>query len=393
MQGIVTVTVSQQVASAPSQLQRTGALISVGGTTNAVGSTYFLASVSDLATIKNVANTAALAELTAMVTTFFSQNQSVSAFAGGTASSSGGQGVYVFEAGLEGLGGVAAQVAEVAAFILNPTVPLNHGTVATPMYSWLCPYSWDQSSDLQALCVDYNGTTALSYFFISTTLPDGVGTGYEFYATSGQAQKSQFIFLPNPDAPSTEFTTAAPFYVSLAYNPSPVNLVSPFEWHYLYGVTNYALTNSQIAALPNYVSYCGTGASGGIANTLLVGGNMGDGNPFNYWYAIDWLVINVSLSLSAAVINGSNTPTNPLYYNQNGINVLEKTAQTTVNSGISFGMILSPATVTAVPFTEYVTQNPGDYATGTYSGLACTFTPARGFAAITIALTATNIPA
>jgi hypothetical protein len=120
---------------------------------------------------------------------------------------------------------------------------------------------------------------------------------------------------------------------------------------------------------------------------------MGDGNPFNYWYAIDWLVINVSLSLSAAVINGSNTPTNPLYYNQAGINILQKTAQATVNSGITYGMILSPATVTAVPFTTYIAENPGDYATGTYSGLACTFTPARGFTAITIALTATNIPA
>jgi hypothetical protein len=103
-------------------------------------------------------------------------------------------------------------------------------------------------------------------------------------------------------------------------------------------------------------------------------------------------VINGTLALAAAVINGSNNPTAPLYYNQAGINTLQKVLQSTVNNGISFGMILSPATVTAIPFVTYTAQNPGAYAAGTYGGLACTFVPARGFTAITVYLTASNIP-
>ena len=387
MNPIVTVNVSQQLASAPSKLQRTGALISLGGTNNATGSTYFLASALDLAAIISTSNTSQAAELQAMVNSFFAQNQSYSAFAGGTASATGGQGVYVFEAGLTT---TTDEVAEVAVFIASPTVPLNSGTVPVPMYSWLCPWQWDQSSDLDALCVSLDGAAQTSYFFISTYVPDMPGVGYEFYS----AVKSQFIFVPTfHGIESFEFTTAAPFYVSLAYNPSPTNLVSPFEWHYLYGVTPLVLTNSQISALPAYVSFCGTGAEGGISNTLLVGGNMGDSNPFNYWYSIDWVIINQSLALSAAVINGSNRPTNPLYYNQAGINQLQKTSQAVMISAVAFGLVLAPVTVTAVPFNTYVAQNPGDYATGTYAGLACTFTPARGFSAITINLTATNIPA
>ncbi len=388
MNQIVTVNVSQQLASAPSKLQRTGALISRGATENAVGSTYFLSSFADLANIE-FTEAPNYPELLAMVTTFFAQNQSYSAFAGGTASATGGQGVYVFEAGSST---TASEVAEVAAFIANPTVPVNASdSTPVPMYSWLTPFAWDQSADLNALCVTLDGTTQLSYFFISTTLPSGAGTGYEFWA----GVKSQFIFVPTyvTTTPVIEFTTAAPFYVSLAYNPSPTNLVSPFEWHYLYGVTPLVLTNSQISALPAYVSFCGTGAEGGISNTLLVGGNMGDSNPFNYWYSIDWVIINQSLALSAAVINGSNRPTNPLYYNQAGINQLQKTSQAVMISAVAFGLVLAPVTVTAVPFNTYVAQNPGDYATGTYAGLACTFTPARGFSAITINLTATNIPA
>ena len=88
----------------------------------------------------------------------------------------------------------------------------------------------------------------------------------------------------------------------------------------------------------------------------------------------------------------SNTPTNPLYYNQAGINVLQKVAQSTVNNGISFGLILPPAPVQAVPFAQYVEQNPGDYAIGKYAGLSLTFTPARGFNAIVVNLVASNIP-
>ena len=117
-----------------------------------------------------------------------------------------------------------------------------------------------------------------------------------------------------------------------------------------------------------------------------------DKNPFNYWYCVDWLSINITLALSAAIINGSNTPTNPLYYNQNGINSLQKVAQATVNNGIAFGLILSPASVNAVPFITYVNEHPGDYAIGVYNGLSCTFVPLRGFSSITIYLTASNIP-
>lgn len=117
-----------------------------------------------------------------------------------------------------------------------------------------------------------------------------------------------------------------------------------------------------------------------------------DLNPFNYWYSVDWLAINVALSLANAIINGSNSSTNPLYYNQAGINTLQKVAQATTNNGIAFGLILSPATVNAVPFVTYTSQNPGDYAAGIYKGLSLTFVPQRGFSSITIYLTASNIP-
>ena len=438
MPNIVNVVVTQQVASAPNTLQQTGAFVSQGGTTLAVGATQLLTQLSDLTSILRPATaitsltwtssvvtvttttahgipsgdtvqiviagsiptgyngtfagtstgtntvTYPLAsnpgtettpgtlqlnstlELTAMANTFFAQGSTVP--------------VYVLELGANT---VANGITELEAYI---TANVGHtSSSATPQfYSYLLPTEWDVTG-AQTMAGLYNGTTAQVYFYVSSTL--ATYTGWE-------GKKSAFVTLPSPTAPSTEFSAAAIFWASLAYKPSATNLAHPFEYTYVYSVTPYnALTNAQqTALLANGANWVGTGAQGGISTTLIEGGTYMDLNPFNYWYCVDWLSINVAQALSAAIINGSNLPTNPLYYNQAGINTLQKVAQATVNNGISFGLILSPASVNAVSFPTYIAQHPGDYATGTYNGLSLTFVPLRGFSSITVYLTASNIP-
>ena len=438
MPNIVNVVVTQQVASAPNQLQQTGAFVSQGGTTLSAGSTQLLTQLSDLTSILRPATaissivwatsvvtvttsvahgipsgdtvqiviagctptgyngtfagtstgtntvtyplasdpgaettlgTLQLAntlELTAMGNTFFAQGSTVS--------------VYVLELGANT---VDNGIPNLEAYI---SASKGHGnTSPTPQfYSYLLPTSWD-TSNAQTMAKQYEGTTAQVYFYVTTTL--ATYSGWD-------GIKSVFASLQSPSAPAIEFSTAAMFWAALAYNPSASNLAHPFEYTYVYSVTPYStLTNTQqTQLLANGVNWVGTGAQGGISNTLIMGGTYMDLNPFNYWYCVDWLSINVAQALAAAIINGSNLPTNPLYYNQAGINTLQKVAQATVNNGISFGLILSPANVNAIPFTTYVTQHPGDYATGTYNGLSLTFVPLRGFSSITIYLTASNIP-
>jgi len=438
MPNIVNVVVTQQVASAPNQLQQTGAFVSQGGTTLAAGTTQLLTQLSDLTSILRPAtaitsltwatnvvtvttttahgipsgdtvqiviagctptgyngtfagtstgtNTVtypqitdpgtettlgtlqlnSTLELTAMANTFFAQGSTVA--------------VFVLELGTNT---VANGIIELEAYI---TANAGHPpTSPTPQfYSYLLPTEWNVIG-AQNMAGLYDGTTAQVYFYVTTTL--ATYSGWD-------GKKSVFASLQSPDAPALEFSTAAMYWASLAYNPNASNLAHPFEYTYVYSVTPYStLTNTQQAQLLGAgVNWVGTGAQGGISNTLIEGGTYMDLNPFNYWYCVDWLSINVAQALSAAIINGSNLPTNPLYYNQAGINTLQKVAQATVNNGISFGLILSPASVNAIPFTTYVAQNPGDYATGTYNGLSLTFVPLRGFSSITIYLTASNIP-
>jgi hypothetical protein len=215
---------------------------------------------------------------------------------------------------------------------------------------------------------------------------------------------------------ATEFSLAAVFQVTLNYKPSSTNKVTPLQFAYLFGVTpfplpgNNALITTLLAANVNIV---GTGAQGGISNTLVLGGNNADGNPFKYWYSIDWAQINLAQAVTAALINGANNPQNPLDYNQDGINQLQQVCVSTMATGISDALVLNPlkpltldaadfaaalsagtydgnTLVNADPFASYVAENPLDYGTGTYNGLSIDYTPLRGFESITINVAVSN---
>jgi hypothetical protein len=166
------------------------------------------------------------------------------------------------------------------------------------------------------------------------------------------------------------------------------------------------------SANTNYVS---TGAEGGISFTMVYEGVTLDGHDFfNWWYTIDWVQIEINLNLSNAIINGSNNPLAPLYYNQDGINYLEVVLFHTMQSAQTFGMVLGKIEMTqfdgpdltaaiyggtfagkcdvnAVPFLNYTLANPGDYKIGEYDGLSTLFIPARGFIHILVNVVASDL--
>ena len=224
--------------------------------------------------------------------------------------------------------------------------------------------------------------------------------------------------VPNYLEPNGEFTLAAMFYNALAFRPSNTNRITPMAFKFLYGVTEYPQKNNG-PLLRNFKSantnYVSTGAEGGISFTMVYDGVTLDGHDyFNWWYTIDWIQIEVNLNLSNAIINGSNNPLAPLYYNQDGINYLEVVLFHTMQSAQTFGMVLGKIEMTgydgpdltaainggqfagkcnvnAVPFLNYTLANPGDYKIGEYDGLSTLFIPARGFIHILVNVVATDL--
>jgi hypothetical protein len=443
---IVTVNVSEVIAPTPSKLQKTGAFVSQGGTTKASGTRTLITQKSDLTAIIKaaIANTSltwsgnvvtvtssaahgyanatqfwvvisgvtpsgyngtflatvtgantftyartgdpgaetipgtwqtlSAVELTAMGNTFFAQGAS--------------QAVYVLELGIgNDANGVTA---------LSSYIDENSGF----FYSYLVPSKWSSESTYLTFLADFESTTAKTYFFTTVTAGN--------YTSFTALMKCVFAVLPAPAAPVTEFTAAAAFWVTLHYNPSATNKVTPTAFSYVFGVTAYPTAGNQtlITALQAaFINIVGNGAEGGVSNNILLWGTTKDGNDFTYWYSVDWVQVNVDLAISNAVINGSNNPVNPLYYNQAGIDRLQGVAAQTMTNGVSFGLVLgqiiqtaldgpdlddqfndgnfdNQTVVNAIPFVSYSKENTGDYAAGRYAGFTIIYTPARGFISI-----------
>jgi len=417
---IVTVNVTQTIAPAPSELQRTGCFVSQGATTLGAGNTALLTQFSDLASILAGAVSIASATWTANVVTLTtsaphgipSSDTVLGVIAGLSVSSLNGtfsvtstgtntltytvtgsgsvtttgatftledvqelvamattffaQGsqnaIYVLELGA---GTPAQGVTALNTYLANPTIRF---------YAYLLPNTWASETTAVTMASNHDSTTAQVYFWVSATLAN---------YSSWTGKKSAVVMVEDVNAPVTECSAAAMLWNALNYNPSNTNKVAPMAFQYVVGVTPFSgnQTVQQQLKTAN-ANYIGTGAEGGISNTLILWGVTADGRDYTYWYSVDWVQININLSLSNAIINGSNNPINPLYYNQAGINTLQKVAQGTMNSGVAFGLVLPPVSVQAVSFSTYVTDNPSDYAIGKYAGLSVTYTPARGFTQI-----------
>jgi hypothetical protein len=223
------------------------------------------------------------------------------------------------------------------------------------------------------------------------------------------------VILPNyfpnenvnggPPVPSTEFDLAAILWVVMNWNPTDTNKVPPLTYTFLYDVTPFprkgmsAVIDTLFAA---NICTVETGAEGGISNAMVSKGYTLDGNSFNFWYATDWCAIEGDLQISNAIINGSNNPVNPLYYNQDGINRLEAVLAGVFSQAVTFGLILYPpkqlglissdlatglenqvwdgfTVINAIPFIPYSRNNPSDYKQGLYRGFSALFTPQLGF--------------
>ena len=350
--------------------------------------TYPLVANPGAQTVAGVYTPEDVAELVAQVTTFFAQGAQ--------------QAIYVLELGLDQpAAGVTALTAYIAANQIN-----GYG----PFYWYWVPRTWAAEATFIAFVGTFGTLTSKTYFAITTTSGQ-----FAAYAN----KKAAFTMIEAPGIPVTEFTIGAPLYKALNYKPTATNKVTPFCYSDLFGVTQYPQPNNTtnintwLAAFTNLVL---NGAEGGLTDTILRNGTMMDGKDFTYWYAVDWLQINVDRDVSAAVINGSNNPQNPLYYNQAGIDRLQAVIVNTITRGVQAGMILgAPVQVSMSPsefaaaiaagtfavqtpinawnFRDYSIANPNDFAQGLYTGFSIAFTPNRGFSQIIISVNVSNFVA
>ena len=411
---IVNINVSVTNPPKPSQLLKSGAMISMGGTTLSPGEFQLLTSKDDLKTITApVKNIDSIAWATNLVTVTLSEahgwatGEKVPVIVTGVAPS-GYNGAYTatvtsetdFTYPLNSDPGTATAMGTVATVVAGELQQMNTtywaqgtnravyvlelgdisvakavaalstfidedislGNTYQKFFSYLVPREWDGEATFKTLANNFTSPGGLVKFFVTTTI-----STYEAWA-SGQ-YPNVFAGVEAPSIGATEFSMAAPFQSSLANDPGSSNMVPPMAYRFMYGVTEYppAGNGTLLKNLQDrHINYIGTAAEGGLSNKMLVAGHMLDGMPFNYWYSVAWCAINLELDLANEVINGSNTTVNPLYYEQRGINRLQNRALKTLRSGISYGLILGQVIDTRL------TQDAFNdaYEKGTYAGSA-----------------------
>ncbi|HDL7647648.1 TPA: hypothetical protein PXO92_004350 [Yersinia enterocolitica] len=290
-------------------------------------------------------------ELATAVNSFFAQGNSI--------------GVYLLELGHQA--SVGTQISALKAYMDDPI---------KRFYAYLVPQSWDGKAEFISLAKLHTANEAMQYFFVITATPKETS-----YVSPYSGIKS--VIAQADDSYPTTNAAAAAMWNFVSASPSEINKVPPMAFRYLQAVNAHKGKQSILSTMTKQnINYVDTGAEGGISNTILVQGVTSDGNDMTYWYSVDWVQINVDMQLANTVINGSNNPINPLYYNQDGIDRLQQVAQGLFNTGVSYGLVNGQPVVNAVPFRTYIKNNPNDYGIGRYAGLSAVYTPMRGFVEI-----------
>lgn len=233
---------------------------------------------------------------------------------------------------------------------------------------------------LESFISNYDSYTSYTYFLL--TLP-------AVRATAFGNHKAAINFIPSDSTATNEMGAAAVAYMFSSASPSATAQIKPFNLRYVTGVTEYAEPGDSAlqSLVGTNVNVVIPATAGGIEQNMLLGGQCSDGNAINLWYGADYASLNVTQDLTNELIVGSNDDTQPLKYSQLGISRLLARAQQSLGNAISVGAILGPVDVSAIGFADYVAANPSDYQEGIYNGITFTVTPARGFAAITYAMT------
>ena len=323
---IVNINVSVTNPPAPSQLLKSGAMISMGGTTLNAGEYQLLTSASDLASILSPAKSiSTIAWATGTVTVTLSaahgwtNGSSVPVLISGVAPA-GYNGAYTatvtgtntFTYPLTSNPGTATTMGSVKTVVANEISQMNTsywaqgtsravyvlelgavtnaaaitaltnfiaedvalGNTYQKFFSYLVPREWDGESTFKTLTGLYTSPGSLVYFFVTTTIAT-------YDAWKATANKSVFAGVEAPSIAATEFSMATAFQSALSNDPGSSNMVPPMAYRFLYGVTEYPVKgNSTLLQTlqDNDINYVGTAAEGGLSNKMLVAGHMLDGH-------------------------------------------------------------------------------------------------------------------
>lgn len=119
-------------------------------------------------------------------------------------------------------------------------------------------------------------------------------------------------------------------------------------------------------------------------NCVLMNGRYTDGTAWEYYYQWNIVEFEIELKLQMLLLNGVNSASSVIQYNQNGIDILRANIKSVLmlwqERGVitSFarsldattGLMVGEGDISSVDFTQYIAQNPEDYKNEVYKGFS-----------------------
>ena len=119
-------------------------------------------------------------------------------------------------------------------------------------------------------------------------------------------------------------------------------------------------------------------------NCVLMNGRYMDGTAWEYYYQWNVVEFEIELKLQMLLLNGVNSASSVIQYNQNGIDILKANIKSVLmlwqERGVitSFARSLDAATgymvgegdISSIDFAQYISQNPEDYKNEVYRGFS-----------------------
>ena len=181
-----------------------------------------------------------------------------------------------------------------------------------------------------------------------------------------------------------EYTYAAVLGRLGRYVASTLYIMNQTALSPIIGVESANLKSSQQQTFKaNNFNYVQTQSPSNPINSLQLGVFM-NGVPYTDYYGPETTKNIVDDALNNFIYQANNSTTFVLKYNTQGLNSLLAHIVTNLNNCKSFGLIDDYANLTFVPFADYITANPDDFARGIYNGFSVEVRLAKFFTKITL---------
>lgn len=203
------------------------------------------------------------------------------------------------------------------------------------VYEWVCPSAFYKNTDFIELVKEYSGITAGQYF--SLELPENTNPAEDETFALYLKSKSFIPVYPSPNKEESSNGAVVGIKASNIYKINISNPLSLLQWKTVYGITPHEkLSNSLIKALnDNGCTWIGSFNK----NTVILGGMVGDGRNWEYYFALDTFIFTLIRDMGAMMIKGSNDPLQAIPFNQYGINLIGEKLTAISNTMVNFRIL------------------------------------------------------